>query len=181
MTLACWLYNMDAAPNTDYWGGGEAIFCSEYRVCAILTKHSSLLCGGWPETMLITSSHSHGNTVSVKWQCTKVHVLSIILYNCSWQYLSCSLSRILLSMCYEPQEKILISAANRLIGEVVQSRRRPLLVAAFNQEKALVGAFSVITNLQMELFEALPRTRATSTIKCLHDAAPQCAAINCRK
>ena len=26
---------------------------------------------------------------------------------------------------------------------------------AFNQEKALVGAFSVITNLQMELFEAL--------------------------
>ena len=29
------------------------------------------------------------------------------------------------------------------------------LVAAFNQEKALVGAFSVITNLRMELFEAL--------------------------
>ena len=29
------------------------------------------------------------------------------------------------------------------------------LVGAFNQEKALVGAFSVITNLQMELFEAL--------------------------
>ena len=108
MTLACWLYNMDAAPNTDYWGGGEAIFCSEYRVCAILTKHSSLLCGGWPETMLITSSHSHGNTVSVQWQCTKVLVLSVILYNCSWQYLSCTLSRILLSMCYEPQEKILI-------------------------------------------------------------------------
>ena len=27
-------------------------------------------------------------------------------------------------------------------------------VAAFNQEKALVGAFSVITNLRMELFEA---------------------------
>ena len=27
--------------------------------------------------------------------------------------------------------------------------------AAFNQEKALVGAFSVITNLWMELFEAL--------------------------
>ena len=32
------------------------------------------------------------------------------------------------------------------------------VVAAFNQEKALVGAFSVITNLQMELFEALVRT-----------------------
>ena len=29
------------------------------------------------------------------------------------------------------------------------------LWAAFNQEKALVGAFSVITNLRMELFEAL--------------------------
>ena len=29
------------------------------------------------------------------------------------------------------------------------------LVGAFNEEKALVGAFSVITNLRMELFEAL--------------------------
>ena len=32
------------------------------------------------------------------------------------------------------------------------------VVAAFNQEKALVGAFSVITNIQMELFEALVDT-----------------------
>ena len=32
------------------------------------------------------------------------------------------------------------------------------VVAAFNQEKALEGAFSVITNLQMELFEALVPT-----------------------
>ena len=32
------------------------------------------------------------------------------------------------------------------------------VVAAFNQEKALVGAFSVITNLRMELFEALGPT-----------------------
>ena len=30
-----------------------------------------------------------------------------------------------------------------------------MAVAAFNQEKALVGAFSVITNLRMELFQAL--------------------------
>ena len=30
--------------------------------------------------------------------------------------------------------------------------------ATFNQEKALVGAFSVITNLRMELFEALAAT-----------------------
>ena len=29
------------------------------------------------------------------------------------------------------------------------------VVAAFNQEKALVGAFSVITNLRMDLFKAL--------------------------
>ena len=29
------------------------------------------------------------------------------------------------------------------------------VVAAFNQEKALVGAFSVITNLRMNFFEAL--------------------------
>ena len=29
------------------------------------------------------------------------------------------------------------------------------VVAAFNQEKALVGAFSVITDLRMELFQAL--------------------------
>ena len=29
------------------------------------------------------------------------------------------------------------------------------VVAAFNQEKALVGAFSVITNLRMELFQEL--------------------------
>ena len=33
------------------------------------------------------------------------------------------------------------------------------VIAAFNQEKALVGAFSVITNLRMELFEALVRWR----------------------
>ena len=32
------------------------------------------------------------------------------------------------------------------------------VVAAFNQEKALVGAFSVITNLRMQLFESLLRT-----------------------
>ena len=29
------------------------------------------------------------------------------------------------------------------------------LVGAFNQEKALVGAFSVITNLRMDIFQAL--------------------------
>ena len=33
------------------------------------------------------------------------------------------------------------------------------VVAAFNQEKALVGAFSVITNLRMELFEAPVETK----------------------
>ena len=33
------------------------------------------------------------------------------------------------------------------------------VVAAFNQEKALVGAFSVIANLRMDLFEALVSTQ----------------------
>ena len=37
------------------------------------------------------------------------------------------------------------------------------VVAAFNQEKALVGAFSVITNLRMELFGALLATLAVVT------------------
>ena len=36
------------------------------------------------------------------------------------------------------------------------------VVAAFNQEKALVGAFSVITNLRMELFEALACTSSVT-------------------
>ena len=45
------------------------------------------------------------------------------------------------------------------------------VVAAFNQEKALVEAFSVITNLRMELFQALlhmvpPR----SSLSCLADS-----------
>ena len=33
-----------------------------------------------------------------------------------------------------------------------------VVVATFNQEKALVGSFSVITNLRMELFKALQDT-----------------------
>ena len=39
------------------------------------------------------------------------------------------------------------------------------VVAAFNQEKALVGAFSVITNLRMELFEALISTPNHQTFR----------------
>ena len=35
------------------------------------------------------------------------------------------------------------------------------VVAAFNQEKALVGAFFVLTNLRMELFQALLETSET--------------------
>ena len=43
--------------------------------------------------------------------------------------------------------------------------------AAFNQEKALVGAFSVITKLRMELFEALNSTsrEEISKIKLLKE------------
>ena len=45
------------------------------------------------------------------------------------------------------------------------------VVAAFNQEKALVGAFSVLTNLWMELFEALKNTQSlalggVSVVEC---------------
>ena len=39
-----------------------------------------------------------------------------------------------------------------------------VLVGAFNQEKALVGAFSVIKNLRMELFEALGDTASFQLI-----------------
>ena len=45
------------------------------------------------------------------------------------------------------------------------------VVAAFNQEKALVGAFSVITNLRMELFEALvirDNMEYNWSVNCLH-------------
>ena len=45
------------------------------------------------------------------------------------------------------------------------------VVAAFNQEKALVGAFSVSTNLRMELFEALATPR-------LFHAAPTLLSVN---
>ena len=38
------------------------------------------------------------------------------------------------------------------------------VVAAFNQEKALVGAFSVITNLRVQLFEALLATQMFSGV-----------------
>ena len=52
------------------------------------------------------------------------------------------------------------------------------VVAAFNQEKALVGAFSVITNLRMDLFEALvhlqpgvPPVRHHDVVKVVHGEA----------
>ena len=38
------------------------------------------------------------------------------------------------------------------------------VVAAFNPEKALVGAFSVITNLRMELFGALVTSRCVPPV-----------------
>ena len=42
------------------------------------------------------------------------------------------------------------------------------VVAAFNQEKALVGAFSVLTNLRMELFQALNITHCSAGRRCAH-------------
>ena len=48
-----------------------------------------------------------------------------------------------------------------------------VLLATFNHEKALVGAFSVITNLRMELFEALAATRLTrGNIFCIQFKQP---------
>ena len=42
------------------------------------------------------------------------------------------------------------------------------VIAAFNQEKALVGAFSVIRNLRMELFEALVAVCAPIIAVAIH-------------
>ena len=45
-----------------------------------------------------------------------------------------------------------------------------VLVSAFNQEKALVVAFSVLTNLRMELFQTLKNRQPTNegnNDKCL--------------
>ena len=47
------------------------------------------------------------------------------------------------------------------------------VVATFNQEEALVGAFSVITNLRMELFHALTITH-TVQVKELTSSPAQC-------
>ena len=38
------------------------------------------------------------------------------------------------------------------------------VVAAFNQEKALVGAFAVISNLRIDLFEALENIPAAAEV-----------------
>ena len=47
------------------------------------------------------------------------------------------------------------------------------VVAAFNQEKALLGTFSVIANLRMELFEALHYSLpSTQTLSVLVVPAP---------
>ena len=46
------------------------------------------------------------------------------------------------------------------------------VVAAFNQEKALVGAFYVITNLRMELFGALLYTHSDNKHLCWAVAGP---------
>ena len=45
------------------------------------------------------------------------------------------------------------------------------VVAAFNQEKALVGAFSVITNLRMDLFEDTDAAGETDLLVAHYDAS----------
>ena len=58
-----------------------------------------------------------------------------------------------------------------------------VVVAAFHKEKALVGAFSVITNLRMELFEALLQAalRALLDLGVLMWAALTCYALFSRQ
>ena len=56
-------------------------------------------------------------------------------------------------------EKAPMRSLNVKLGPRRKGHKGRAVVAAFNQEKALVGAFSVITNLRMELFEALMHSR----------------------
>ena len=51
-----------------------------------------------------------------------------------------------------------------IIASRTQFHVEKAVVAAFNQEKALVGAFSVITNRRMELFEALMETKTDTRV-----------------
>ena len=57
------------------------------------------------------------------------------------------------------------------------------VVAAFNQEKAQVGAFSVITNLRMDLFETLINQEKLSkyfrAVDGIFSAAPTFRAKRC--
>ena len=63
------------------------------------------------------------------------------------------------------------------------------VVAAFNQEKALVGAFSVITTLRMELFQALagradtrPALMGNVSVQAgPHQAAGEPRILRCKK
>ena len=57
------------------------------------------------------------------------------------------------------------------------------VVAAFNQEKALVGAFSVITNLRMDLSEALLRTDSVTGTRRQPDINTEyvTSAISCHR
>ena len=57
------------------------------------------------------------------------------------------------------------------------------VVAAFNQEKALVGAFSVITNLRLDLSEALLRTDSVTGTRRQADINTEyvTSAISCHR
>ena len=52
------------------------------------------------------------------------------------------------------------------------------VVAAFNQEKALVGAFSVITNLRMDLFEALQLSLSRPSFSSCHCVRFRCLVLS---
>ena len=75
---------------------------------------------------------------------------------------------------FETKEMVEASASKWSIRRFVITDMAPtrafswlkVATTAFNQEKVLVGAFSVITNLRMELFEALISTCCVCCCRC---------------
>ena len=61
---------------------------------------------------------------------------------------------------------------------VTQIESVKAVVATFNQENALIGVFFVITNLRMDLFEALPLTPGgqqwSGELKCWNQRVINC-------
>ena len=80
-------------------------------------------------------------------------------YTVSRHKLSCPSLMVFVSVSNFTSNDVLLPCVNAHLAQFLNRVFNvKVVVAAFNQEKALVGAFSVITNLRMELFEALVTT-----------------------